>query len=174
MKVNLVPFPGMAYPDIAIGVEVEMYGPRSVDLRYSVTGSVTQLSLPPIVERAPAGELWEHTCFEMFARTVGTEAYDELNLSPSTQWACYSFDAYRSGMMALRTVPPDIWMERGAGQLILGGLGMLPDKGPWRIGLSAVIEETDGTKSYWALAHPPGKPDFHHPDCFALEIPAVG
>jgi len=21
------------------------------------------------------------------------------------------------------------------------------------------------------LAHPPGKPDFHHPDCFALELP---
>ena len=27
--------------------------------------------------------------------------------------------------------------------------------------------------SYWALAHPPGKPDFHHPDCFALELPAA-
>ena len=42
------------------------------------------------------------------------------------------------------------------------------------IALSAVIEETDGTKSYWALRHPPGPPDFHHPDCFALRIPAVG
>jgi len=41
-----------------------------------------------------------------------------------------------------------------------------------RIGLSAVIEETDGTKSYWALRHPPGKPDFHHPDCFALTLGA--
>ncbi len=40
------------------------------------------------------------------------------------------------------------------------------------IGISAVIEETDGTKSYWALAHPPGKPDFHHPACFAATLPA--
>jgi hypothetical protein len=40
------------------------------------------------------------------------------------------------------------------------------------LGLSAVIEEKDGTKSYWALAHPPGKPDFHHKDCFALTLPA--
>ncbi len=32
--------------------------------------------------------------------------------------------------------------------------------------LSAVIETKNGTKSYWALAHPPGKPDFHHADCF--------
>jgi hypothetical protein len=40
------------------------------------------------------------------------------------------------------------------------------------IALSAVIEEKDGTKSYWALKHPPGKPDFHHRDCFALTLPA--
>lgn len=38
------------------------------------------------------------------------------------------------------------------------------------VGISAVIEELDGTKSYWALAHPPGKPDFHHPACFAGQL----
>jgi hypothetical protein len=42
--------------------------------------------------------------------------------------------------------------------------------GGWRIGLAAVIEETHGHKSYWALAHPPGKADFHHSDSFALEF----
>ena len=49
----------------------------------------------------------------------------------------------------------------------------LPTDSAWRLGLSAVIEETGGRLSYWALAHPPGKPDFHHSDCFALELPAV-
>jgi hypothetical protein len=39
-----------------------------------------------------------------------------------------------------------------------------------RIGLSAVIEEQDGTISYWALRHAAGKPDFHHPDGFAMEL----
>lgn len=48
----------------------------------------------------------------------------------------------------------------------------LPADAPWRLGLSAVIEETSGAKSYWALAHAPGKPDFHHPDAFALDLPA--
>jgi hypothetical protein len=42
--------------------------------------------------------------------------------------------------------------------------------GTWRIGLAAVIEETSGHKSYWALAHPQGKADFHHSECFALEF----
>jgi len=41
----------------------------------------------------------------------------------------------------------------------------------WRAGVSAVIEEIDGTKSYWALAHPPGEPDFHDADSFVLELP---
>ena len=41
-----------------------------------------------------------------------------------------------------------------------------------KVGLSVVIEELGGTKSYWALAHPPGKPDFHHPACFAATLPA--
>ena len=40
----------------------------------------------------------------------------------------------------------------------------------WQLGLSAVIEELNGHKSYWALAHPPGKPDFHHSDCFTYEF----
>ena len=44
---------------------------------------------------------------------------------------------------------------------------------PWHLGLSAVIEERNGTKSYWALAHPTGQPDFHHRDCFALELAAA-
>jgi hypothetical protein len=48
----------------------------------------------------------------------------------------------------------------------------LPSDLPWRLGLSAVIEENNGRKSYWALEHPAGKPDFHDPDCFALELPA--
>ena len=45
--------------------------------------------------------------------------------------------------------------------------------GEWLAAITAVIEEADGTKSYWALRHPAGKPDFHHPDCLALELPAA-
>ncbi len=47
-------------------------------------------------------------------------------------------------------------------------------EGRRRIGLSAIIEDRDGAKSYWALAHPPGAPDFHHPDCFTAQLPAFG
>jgi hypothetical protein len=38
------------------------------------------------------------------------------------------------------------------------------------LALSAVVEERNGALSYWALRHSPGKPDFHHPEAFALEL----
>ena len=82
-------------------------------------------------------------------------------------------------MRALREVPdPKIGGRDDEGSheiranLELGGVDFLAPDLPWRLGLSAVIEAEDGTKSYWALNHPPGAPDFHHKDCFALELPA--
>jgi len=42
------------------------------------------------------------------------------------------------------------------------------------LGISAVIESGDGTKTYWALHHPSDKPDFHHPGSFLLKSPALG
>jgi hypothetical protein len=41
---------------------------------------------------------------------------------------------------------------------------------PLQLALSTVIEDARGTLSYWALTHPPGKPDFHHRDAFVLEV----
>jgi hypothetical protein len=49
-------------------------------------------------------------------------------------------------------------------------MSVLRVDGAWRIGLAAVIEERSGHKSYWALAHPPGKADFHPFDSCALEF----
>jgi hypothetical protein len=52
-------------------------------------------------------------------------------------------------------------------------LDRLPDlsrEASWHLGLSALIEDGSGGMSYWALAYPPGKPDFHHADGFALEF----
>jgi hypothetical protein len=40
------------------------------------------------------------------------------------------------------------------------------------LNLTSVIEHKDGTRSYWALAHPKGDhPDFHTRDCFVASLP---
>lgn len=110
----------------------------------------------------------------------GRAGYYEFNLSPSSAWAVYGFDAYRSGMSSpdgvclytMEAMKTDDRYEL-SGEFDLDGLSNLAFDEPYSLGLSAVIEQTDGRKSYWALAHAPGKPDFHHPDAFAACLPPV-
>lgn len=125
-----------------------------------------------------ADNLWRTTCFECFIRDAGKAVYREFNLAPCGDWAAYDFASYREGMTSAETARPWGGIEYADRSITLEAFLRFPTETrprrtfDWQIGLSAVIEEKDGTKSYWALAHPPGPPDFHHPDCFALELPA--
>ncbi len=162
-----------------IHVEIARPGPRSLELSYRVTGQIDGLYLPALTAPARTDDLWRRTCFEAFLQAPGVSGYDEFNLAPSTLWAAYRFTGYRSGGSDAAVVSaPRIEVNSGPESLMLRARlelepsSGLPPHGPWRLGLSAVIEELSGGKSYWALAHPPGQPDFHHADCFALEVQA--
>lgn len=164
-----------------IGIEVEVARPRrgSLRLTYVVSGKVSDLRLPTITAPQRADGLWQHTCFEVFVRASAATEYYEFNFAPSTQWAAYRFSGYRDGMTTVREIgTPCIGVQSTPrcytlqAVLELDGLSALADA-DWRLSLSAVIEETSGRKSYWALAHPPGEPDFHHSDCFALVLAAA-
>jgi hypothetical protein len=143
-------------------------------LRWKVE-SAGQVVLPPFAGRKRTDGLWQTTCFEFFVKAPGAEAYAEFNLSPSERWAAYDFAGYREGMVE-RPVPraPVCTPRRGGSVLIFDAAipaGALPPL-PWDYGLTAVIEEAGGHKSYWAIAHPAEKPDFHHPTCFAAQLAA--
>jgi len=58
----------------------------------------------------------------------------------------------------------------GVGEILSGAFTSIRQNPAATLGLSAVLEETNGRKSYWALVHRPGQPDFHHSDCFTLEF----
>ncbi|HXI86767.1 MAG TPA: DOMON-like domain-containing protein [Parvularculaceae bacterium] len=153
--------------------------PNELALRYVVHGAIGNLALPAEAASARRDELWRHTCFEAFVSAPQSAAYAEFNFSPSTEWAAYLFDGYRAGMRAaLEMSAPAISMERNDQRFTLRAVvdltpfAAIAGDALWRIGLSAVIEEASGRKSYWALAHGPGAPDFHHSDCFALELAA--
>jgi hypothetical protein len=165
----------------ATHVEVDVARPRvgSLLLCYVVTGKIGDLRIPPVVTATRTDELWRHTCFEAFVGNSADAAYYEFNFAPSTQWAAYRFDSYRNGMrVAAEISTPRIDVQSSAecytlqAALELDSLSSLFGAS-WRLGLSAVIEETNGRKSYWALEHPPGKADFHHSDCFAHELSPV-
>ena len=167
--------------DAVSGIAVDVARPRAgaLELRYVVKGAVEGVRLPPKASSVRSDELWRHTCFEIFVRTAPRSSYAEFNFAPSTAWAAYAFDSYRSGMSAAREIEtPRITVESTSqtfalkSELDVSGLTFLTPDAPWQLALSAVIEEINGRLCYWALAHPPGKPDFHHSDCFALELPA--
>jgi hypothetical protein len=160
-------------------IEVEVMRSRTgcLVLNYFVTGRIGDLRIAPAVAAARTDELWRHTCFEAFVRTSPGATYYEFNFAPSTQWAAYRFSGYRSGMrVATEITAPRVEVQssrarcRLQASLELDQMSSLPSDGVWRIGLAAVIEETNGHKSYWALAHPPGNADFHHSSGFALEF----
>jgi len=161
-------------------IDVEIARPRAgrLELSYIVTGQLSSIRMPPAAANARSDGLWRRTCFEAFIRASPDAGYYELNFSPSRQWAAYQFSGYRNGMRIadeITGVPikvrssPDRYTLQASLEFT-----DLPRDRSWRLGLSAVIEDAKGAISYWALTHPPGKPDFHHADGFACEFsPAI-
>ena len=143
--------------------------------RWRIEGS-QGLVVPPFAGKGRADELWQTTCFELFLKPPGQAEYIELNLSPSERWNAYDFEAYRWGM-AERPFrrEPECTLRLGSSFAIFDAaipVAGLPEA-ECAMGLSAVIEEHGGVKSYWALAHPDAEPDFHAPACFAATLPAA-
>jgi hypothetical protein len=140
-----------------------------------------RLRIPPPVTPARTDGLWQHTCFELFIKCAGAPAYYEFNFSPSGAWAAYSFASYRAGAApAEQALNPHLDVSRSADTLTLEAAASLELLFPQHasatleMALSAVVEERDGRLTYWALRHAPGKPDFHHPHAYALELGACG
>jgi hypothetical protein len=146
---------------------------------YALHADTTRIRMPASHGGERQDELWRHTCFEVFVSAPGVPGYYEFNFSPAGDWAAYHFDHYRQGMNPVYLVqPPALHMQLRPARLELFAtvhLAGLPDLDPaqhLRVALAGVIEDEAGTLSYWSLRHPPGKPDFHHPEAFTLELHA--
>jgi hypothetical protein len=151
---------------------IDAHASRAAEGRLAVTyrirGALERLRVPPPRVPGPGEGLWQHTCCELFVARERDGAYEEFNFSPSGEWAGYGFRGYRDGGPA--PVPdPLIRVRTAPGELEVHAF---PAIGPGKLfaGLCAVIEERDGRLSYWALKHPPGRPDFHRAETFALEL----
>jgi len=143
----------------------------TANIWFGVRAPAEHFVIPEPAEQERADELWRTTCFEAFLRPHGETAYREWNFASSTQWAVYDFDDYRAGMAEAEIAqPPYIRLEDNLTWFAFGATIAVDSAIQWDLGLSVVLEEKDGTKSYWALAHPAEKPDFHHPDCFAARL----
>ena len=146
----------------------------TVVLSYDVRGEPDGIRIPTPLPSGAADGLWQHTCCEAFVAAVDGPEYREFNFSPSGQWAAYRFAAYRERDAAfVPLAAPRIAVMRHADGFRLTTRivpGLLPAANAFHIGLSAVIEATDGGKSYWALAHAAAQPDFHLRQSFTLTL----
>lgn len=177
MQLDLVPHPDspLGQPPFRVWATIDhaaRLGPvATTNIWFGVSAPVSRFVLPEAVDPGRADSLWTTTCFEAFLKEASRDAYQEWNFSPSGQWAAYDFIAYRQGMAESQvTASPYVRMEDNFTWWALGATIAVPAGRDWCLGLSAVLEEKDGTKSYWALAHAPDKPDFHHADCFAARL----
>lgn len=171
--------PGQPAFTLTCDVSWDAAQPTALQLRYHLQGDLSRLRIPEPTAPHAADGLWQHTCFEAFARRTGAAAYREFNFSPSGQWAAYRFSAQR-----VRDTAPDasqnaprLRMERQAHALVLHAtllLDALPattPQEPLLLGLSTVLQDSGGQLSYWALHHPTAQPDFHHPASFVHTVP---
>jgi hypothetical protein len=181
----------------SLEVRLRAQEPDMLVLHYALEADMSRVRVPAPGAGARADGLWKHTCFEAFlapgngpgvvtprVETPGvatpgvvTPCYFEFNFSPSLDWAIYRFGGYREGMSRAEIARAPALSVRRSEQglelesvLRLGGLEELCEARHLRIALAAVIEDGDGRLFYWGLEHPPGKPDFHHPSAFALEV----
>lgn len=144
-----------------------------LEIRWRIEGSANIL-LPPFAGQLRRDGLWKSTCFEMFVQPSGQSAYTEYNFAPSECWAAYDFTAPRQGMAERAMSRAPVIVPRAGKNILLIDVALPITDVPAlaaNISLTAVLEEKSGAKSYWAPKHPQGDPDFHHPDCFTLQLP---
>ncbi len=164
-----------------ITVEVDSLTADLLVLDYRIRGDIDRLQLPAQAPSRFQDLLWQHTCLEAFIGFTDTDSYFEFNFSPSSQWAVYRFESYRQGVTSIDPLPPPrVIVRRHADYLeadvdihlgAIAGLTANEIKGrELRLAVSAVMKSDQDRICYWALAHPPGKPDFHHRDGFALRL----
>lgn len=167
----------------AIEVDLAATDSGGLKLRYRAHSAPDAIRLPAAMPPGPADNLWQHTCCELFiaeqgdeneTSTVNRKNYLEFNFSPSGQWAAYRFTDYRARDTGFApAVAPHISLHRlndGFQLDVSLPPELIPAGQKLALGLTAVIEDMAGAKTYWALQHAAAQPDFHLRQSFALTL----
>lgn len=158
-------------------VQVRRLPGGRLSLHYLLDGDLAGVCLPGPRPPRHSDELWRHTCCEAFLARRGETGYVECNFAPSTEWALYRFTGYRHGQTVVTPrQPPHISVHTLTDRLQLKVVVPLAElattlvNADLNLAIATVVEAAGGGYSYWALYHPPARPDFHHPDSFTLRL----
>jgi len=144
--------------------------PSGCEAEFRLDGQVPAIILPPPATPARRDNLWQTTCFEIFWQPLGGTYYREFNLSPSGQWAAYDFDSFREGMRDAPVEAIAITCSHDDEGLVLKAVIAAELPVPAQVALNAIVEHPGGAMQFWALAFPPGKPEFHSEACRQLVV----
>ena len=173
---SLVPFPDLDIPKIEITGKISRVR-NLLRIRYCLSGSSSNILIPePAGYPARKDELWLETCFEFFLAHPGHPSYWEFNLSPSGDWNIFRMDAYRRAGFRQEEKIQGLQIRIGHddGRICLDAdVNLSPIMAAGnriQAGVASVIQTRDRHETYWALAHPGARPDFHLRESFMLEI----
>jgi hypothetical protein len=130
-------------------------------------------------------DLWQHTCFECFIPSERSNAYVEINASPSGSWNMFAFDGYRTKANEFHLVPESqpkqlavsksdtayetMWSIPTTG-IREGFLSVGVNDGTFtHLGITTVLSTTVAM-TYWATQHSGVKPDFHLRESFIYRL----
>jgi hypothetical protein len=149
-----------------------------IAITYIISDISSDIRVPTPDTPAPEGALWQTTCCELFVNPVEQTGYREFNFSPSGQWAAHDFlDIRKPAPTAPNCATPEIKAKREKSRLQLDvklPKSAFPRAASLRLAVNVILQANDGTLAYWALTHPPGKPDFHHHAGFVLNLGPMG
>lgn len=173
---SLIPFSNSNIPAIQITGCVSREN-GFLNLQYRLAGETGKIQLP---ERSTSpvrkDDLWANTCFEFFLAFPDDSRYWEFNLSPSGDWNVYHMEAYRRmGFREETSIQRlEVEMKREAGYVLLNAdvdlSPLISGNQRLQLGIASIVQSANQHETYWALAHPHPKPDFHVRDSFLIQL----
>ncbi|MDR1848960.1 MAG: hypothetical protein LBQ75_02865 [Zoogloeaceae bacterium] len=145
---------------------------KILSLTYTLEGDWSNFVFPDAAHPVPPTDaLWEYSCCELFWRWANAKAYREYNFSASQQWAAYAFSAYRQQKNRPPPAPRNLnWVRNGS--LITLQVEIPISADSLQLAFAVILERVSNRNMlYYALCHPAARPDFHHPNNFALTLP---
>ena len=175
---QLSPFPDQTAPEWnAFSIKSNLYRlNQHLTVTFELMGPLEELSLPTLNESPGRQDnLWEHTCFEFFFGEPTSSAYWEVNLSPSGDWNLYHFSDYRTQMAEENRIG-ELTCQCEQSSSCLSLTCPMPldaialESSALELSITAVLKNSRGDLSYWAIAHTSQEADFHQRSSFTVQI----
>ncbi len=168
-KYSLISYDQNTAPDITIECELNST-PESVFISYKLQGALSNIDLGEgNPHHARVMKLWEKSCFELFIKNADN-SYIEFNFSPEFEFNCFYFAGLGDALCEysrMDSVKIDILLSLDVFHLIAEidkkkfPESFFMNKGHLKVGITSVIQDKNGSISYWALSHHDTRPNFH-------------